>query len=156
MSFNTWCRFKAVFPKETLDNHHAYIHAREASVPRELDTILKPISALSFDALTFLDISGCYLDAVALNNLLPIPNLGALALDHFCLGNEFCREEDWRLLSNWCRAVEESRAFQKLRVLVLRNIHLRTRILYDFARFPALTLLDGYRWCDGFDHGPDD
>jgi hypothetical protein len=139
LTFKAWKLFHVAFPDEFKDNFRVSILRQYGGIDK-IDTIYRHISSLSSTTLTFLCITNMTLNSVNLNtDLLRFSNLGVLILQNESR-RPFNYSED-RMIKNWGISVTSTKAFQKLRVLILTHFDISVHDTLDgLANFPALKL----------------
>lgn len=138
LSFSAWRVFHRAFP-ELIDRHHAFRYYEKDS-PVQLPSIVDRFSRLDGCVLSFLCLQNLDLNVDHLFSLLKISSLAALVIDPCLRGSSESIAS--KNISNWGRAVRETGAFQKLRVLVLVSMPSNSTVTMDGTlSFPSLVLL---------------
>ncbi|KAI9820837.1 MAG: hypothetical protein M1832_003470 [Thelocarpon impressellum] len=141
-SLHTWQAFASVWACEGVESL-LYHRCSITSPSLPLDGYTTPIASPSFQWITLLSISTTSISRTELVNLSTLTNLGALDLTDPSPSTVTTPAVGDSLVRSWSRAVTESGAFSRLRVLVLRNhADVTARSLQYLSVFPTLVLLD--------------
>lgn len=141
LTFSAWSIFQKAFPDQIARHHQFHVSEREAwsLVPAQLPSIVGRLAKLDTNMMTFLCIRNFSLTVDHLIALNKIHTLAGLVLEHRHSPVE--RNVPALNVNLWGRAVSESRAFKKLRLLVVGNFGRRDAILKGISSFSALCLV---------------
>lgn len=141
LSLNAWSIFQQAFPNEKgLDHNHAIsVPSERGSNPIELPSIQKWLVAIPFSHIVALDIRGLCLRFEHLMLLTGVQNLGALFLQR--PQRAFSQDLDDKSMRDWCRVVQEKKAFTRLKVVGFHHFAPSWEAsLKCLAGFPALRI----------------
>jgi hypothetical protein len=159
-TFKIWSVFHTAFPDSIQLDHTYRVHIKShpnnvnnscapAAVPRELDTIHRQLTKISFASLTHLSLLNLQLRHTHLMDLLNLSSLAVLVLEQD-VAQARGRDDggiDNRFMKRWGLETTKKKAFTKLRVLVFR--HFQTFLKETFlglTAFPQLMLCNLDSW----------
>ncbi|KAF2641349.1 hypothetical protein P280DRAFT_309632 [Massarina eburnea CBS 473.64] len=145
VTLKNWALFHKAFPgsKYLIRTFTLPIGAKHDSPPLELEPIRRQLVSLTPTSLTNLELRNLTVRDTDLMALLEFPNLAVLVLEQ---SRNLCKSKDDggihdKFMSRWGRAVYDTKAFMKLKVILFR--HFQTSLndtLAGFTVFPKLAL----------------
>ncbi|KAF2204112.1 hypothetical protein GQ43DRAFT_461020 [Delitschia confertaspora ATCC 74209] len=150
LSIRSWLLFKARYQENIRDHYRLTVRGDSSESPKEIPSIAKQLSSLSFETLTFICIRNLPIDMDALWQLMHITSLrvlmlqdsGALRHEVFDLSETVAKPDAGEItdyiVRKWSDAVHDRRHFPNLRVLELQSAGITTGALKSVALFPSL------------------
>ncbi|KAF9701513.1 hypothetical protein EKO04_000744 [Ascochyta lentis] len=145
LTFSAWTLFQQAYPNQ-FELNHAFRVSHHDSIT-SWSSIVKSLSVLDSSVLTRFCAYGMDLDLSQFMSLVDIPSLAALIqINHSRYRSDNRTMSDFSI-RDWCRAVYEKKAFQKLKLLLVPSMS--DALLRHLVGFPALRLVGVSRRCTG-------